>query len=276
MRGQRALSLGGEKSFAFELRLQPQERLEETPRPVRRTASTFSCSSPRGSYIVTSARTSILSPSRGVNSRVLRAAAEHHAAICACWSLIEKYQWPLAARVKFETSPGHPHERKRAFQQRADRAVQHGNGMTASPPCGDRGSGFMAASDSESTVRTICRQVDRALKRTGSVPSVHTEGFTEAALDRPGRAVDRPSALILNTIFIETVLIADATLSRRGFSAFVRQVLHRVIHRPREARCMRVGGPRDWRPERRRARVPGSRTGRQAPPGRARFPGESR
>ncbi|CAN0623105.1 protein of unknown function [Burkholderia multivorans] len=72
---------------------------------MRRIASTLSCSSPRGSYIVTTARTSILSPSRGVNSAYWARPRNITQRICACASLIEKYQWPLAARVKFDTSP---------------------------------------------------------------------------------------------------------------------------------------------------------------------------
>src|SRR6201991_4714612 len=45
------------------------------------------------------------SPSRGVNSAYCARPRNITQRICACASLIEKYQWPLAARVKFDTSP---------------------------------------------------------------------------------------------------------------------------------------------------------------------------
>lgn len=84
MRRRRPLALGREEPFGLELRLQPQERFVEPPCPVRRIASTLSCTSPRGSYIVTSARTSILSPSRGVNSACCARPRNITQRICAC------------------------------------------------------------------------------------------------------------------------------------------------------------------------------------------------
>ncbi|MNL13437.1 hypothetical protein D3C87_1343440 [compost metagenome] len=73
--------------------------------PARRIASTPSCSSPRASYIDTSARTSTASPSRGAKSTCWLRPRNITQRICARASLSEKYQWPLAARVKFEISP---------------------------------------------------------------------------------------------------------------------------------------------------------------------------
>ena len=94
---QRPLALGREQSLALELRLQPQERLVQAPLP----------GAPHGLDVelhfaarlvhrddrahldpVTFARREL---------RVLRAAAEHHAAHLRLLVLIEKYQWPLAA-----------------------------------------------------------------------------------------------------------------------------------------------------------------------------------
>ncbi|VWC85646.1 hypothetical protein BCO71033_00762 [Burkholderia contaminans] len=104
------------------------------PCPVRRTASTLSCTSPRGSYIVTTARTSIRSPSRGVNSAYCARPRNITQRICACWSLIEKYQWPLAARVKFDTSPEiHSSGNERSSIVEIARLSAE-TGITSSPP----------------------------------------------------------------------------------------------------------------------------------------------
>jgi hypothetical protein len=73
-----AFALSIEQTCLRQFFLEPQERLVEIPSPARRMASTPSCSSPRASYIDTSARTSTASFAwREVD--MLIASAKHHA-----------------------------------------------------------------------------------------------------------------------------------------------------------------------------------------------------
>ncbi len=103
------------------------------PCPVRRTASTLSCTSPRGSYMVTNARTSMRSPSRGVNGACWARPRNITQRICASLSLIEKYQWPLAARVKFDTSPDTQHSGKARSSIEPIARFSAETGITPSP-----------------------------------------------------------------------------------------------------------------------------------------------
>ncbi|SOY56075.1 Exodeoxyribonuclease 7 large subunit (modular protein) [Cupriavidus taiwanensis] len=103
------------------------------PRPARRMASTPSCSSPRASYIETTARTSTASPSRGWKSTCWLRPRNITQRICARASLSEKYQWPLAARVKFEISPRTQASGKLRSSTRAIAWLSSPTGITSRP-----------------------------------------------------------------------------------------------------------------------------------------------
>lgn len=75
------------------------------PAPARRRLSTCNCRSPRGSYRLMLASTSIFCPASGVQSSIWLRRRNMTQRICACASLSEKYQCPELARVKLDTSP---------------------------------------------------------------------------------------------------------------------------------------------------------------------------
>ena len=104
-RGSGRLRSGSNKPCASSAAFSRRKASYRLPSPARRIPSTLSCNSPRASYIVTSARTSTASPSRGVKSAYWLRPLNITQRICAPASLSEKYQWPLAARVKLEISP---------------------------------------------------------------------------------------------------------------------------------------------------------------------------
>ncbi|SOY41040.1 Exodeoxyribonuclease 7 large subunit (modular protein) [Cupriavidus phytorum] len=103
------------------------------PRPARRIASTPSCSSPRASYIETTARTSTASPSRGWKSTCWLRPRNITQRICARASFSEKYQCPLAARVKFEISPLTQASGKLRSNTRAIAWLSSPTGITSRP-----------------------------------------------------------------------------------------------------------------------------------------------
>ncbi|SPC07026.1 Exodeoxyribonuclease 7 large subunit (modular protein) [Cupriavidus taiwanensis] len=103
------------------------------PSPARRMASTPSCSSPRASYIETTARTSTASPSRGWKSTCWLRPRNITQRICARASFSEKYQWPLAARVKFEISPRTQASGKLRSSTRAMAWFSSPTGITSRP-----------------------------------------------------------------------------------------------------------------------------------------------
>ncbi|SOZ37100.1 Exodeoxyribonuclease 7 large subunit (modular protein) [Cupriavidus neocaledonicus] len=96
-------------------------------------AWTPSCSSPRASYIETTARTSTASPSRGWNSTCWLRPRNITQRICARASFSEKYQWPLAARVKFEISPRTQASGKLRSNTRAMAWLSSPTGITSRP-----------------------------------------------------------------------------------------------------------------------------------------------
>ncbi|MDR8939456.1 hypothetical protein FEP67_04374 [Burkholderia multivorans] len=128
VRGQRPLALGREQPFGLELRLQPQERLVEPPLS----------GAPHGLDIQLHLAARLVHRDDRAHFdavafarhefRVLRAAAEHHAAHLRL--LILDREIPVAARRAREVRyfARDPQQRERAFEHRRNRAVQRRNG----------------------------------------------------------------------------------------------------------------------------------------------------
>ena len=103
--GSERLRVGSNKPSDSSLALSRRKASYKLPIPALRITSTLSWKSPRAAYSPTVARTSTLSPSRGLKSTYWARLRNITARTWAPASFRVKYQCPEAARVTLEISP---------------------------------------------------------------------------------------------------------------------------------------------------------------------------